>query len=58
MQTYFSILYADQDTSSKLTFTIIWQLAICNGDEGFGTQDWKNQFQQLKSNSMNAMKWI
>lgn len=39
MQTYFSILYADQDTSSKLTFTIIWQLAICNG-----TQDWENQF--------------
>lgn len=44
MQTYFSILYADQDTSSKLTFTIIWQLAICNSDEGFGTQDWENQF--------------
>lgn len=44
MQTYFSILYADQDTFSKLTFTIIWQLAICNGDEGYGTQGWENQF--------------
>lgn len=44
MQTYFSILYADQDTFSKLTSTIIWQLAICNGDEAFGTQGWENQF--------------